>query len=270
MKREKTDYIVQSVYNALDILESFKDHQGELDISTIRDRFDLSKNTITRLLATLEKHGYVEENPYTKNYRLGLKNFEVSQAYLSKIDLLKITEPLLEDIVERVNESAYIGVLRGRNVVYLNCVETTQAVRLVPRVGNVGSAFCTAVGKAQLIDCTDTDLMALLKDAETMGSNCSGRPVRYPDEFLEEMKLTRDRGYAIDDEDFEEGVRCIAGAVRDYTGKIVAGISVSGPVQRMSDARISDELAPLIKRTTCIASRKMGFNCPLPDEETPA
>ncbi|WP_084417619.1 IclR family transcriptional regulator [Chrysiogenes arsenatis] len=260
MKREKTDYIVQSVYNALDILEAFREsHSGELDITTIREKFGLSKNTVIRLLATLEKHGYVEENHYTKNYRLGLKNFEISQAYISKIDLLKMTEPILQEIVDTVDESAYIGVLRGKRVVYLNVVETTQAVRIMPRIGIVGQAYFTAIGKSQLSDFSNQHILEQL-EKENLTICSSGKPFQGNESFLAEMDRVREHGFSMDDEEFEEGVRCVGAPIRNYTGNIVAGLSISGPVQRMSDERIAQEIAPLAKLMSEKASRKLGYN----------
>ncbi|ADU65048.1 IclR family transcriptional regulator [Desulfurispirillum indicum] len=258
MKREKTDYIVQSVYNALDVLESFKT-SGELDIRTLREKFDLSKNNLFRLLATLEKHGYVERNPYTKNYRLGLKNFELSQAYINKIDLLRTTEPILQELVNTLNESAYIGVLRGKNVVYLNVIETTQFVRIIPRIGSVGSPFCTAIGKCQLFDLNGEEIRKQISDAKIQTS-CSGTPFKGIDAFVEEIEMSRPRGYTIDDEEFEMGVRCVGAPLRNYTGKIVAGMSVSGPVQRMSYERIENEIGPALIEKAHKASKRMGYS----------
>ncbi|MBB5022490.1 IclR family transcriptional regulator [Desulfurispira natronophila] len=259
MKREKTDYIVQSVCNALDILETFKD-AGELDIRAIREKFELSKNNMFRLLTTLEAHGYVERNPYTKNYRLGLKNFELSQAYISKIDLIKTTEPILEELVDELDESSYIGVLRSKSVVYLNVVETSQFVRIVPRIGSVGSPFRTAIGKCQLFDDSPEKIRQRIEADEQRIRGDQRSPRAGIEGFIEEIEAARLIGYAIDDEEFEEGVRCVGAPLRDYTGRITAGMSVSGPIQRMSHDHIEKSIAPALLRAASKASARMGYS----------
>jgi len=149
-KRKKASYVVQSVSNALDLLETFAAEEGELGISELQKRLALHKNSVFRLVATLEARGYLEQNKATGKYRLGVKALEVRQAYLAHRDLFSLARPVLEEIVARCNETAYLGVIRARRAVYLDAVETTRLVRVGWRVGTGLPLHCTAMGKAQI------------------------------------------------------------------------------------------------------------------------
>src|SRR5512142_1974316 len=112
MKREKVNYAIQSVSHALDILESFTRTEDELGVTELSKRLGLHKNNVFRLLATLESRGYMEQNKITGNYRLGLKVLELGQVFIKHMGLLKMARPVLEEIVERSNETAYLAVIR--------------------------------------------------------------------------------------------------------------------------------------------------------------
>ncbi|MEE9518661.1 MAG: IclR family transcriptional regulator, partial [bacterium] len=150
VKRERSRYVVQSVNNALDILENLAGPDDELGGTERANRQGLYKHNILRLLGTLEAKGYVEQNKLTGSYRLGLRIFELGQNFVAHLKLIQEARPILEKIVAACNESAYLALLQNGDVVYLDGVETTQAVRIAPRIGRRLKAYCTAVGKAQL------------------------------------------------------------------------------------------------------------------------
>ena len=141
MKREKTEYAVQAVNNAIDILEVLGDSDVELSVSEIGAKLGLTRSNVQKLLITLDKFGYVEHNRYTGNFRLGVKTFQISQSYINKLNLIDTSVQYLTELRNSTGESAYISVLRGSKVVYLNLVETNKAVRVLSRIGNVGPAY---------------------------------------------------------------------------------------------------------------------------------
>ncbi len=149
-KRKKSSYIIQSVTNALDLLEEFRGEDTELGVTELSKRLGLHKNNVFRLLATLESRGYMEQNKVTGNYRLGLRVLELGQVFIKHMGLLKMARPILEEIVERANETAYLGVIRDDRVVYVDVVEATRPVRVVSRVGVGLPVYCSAVGKSQI------------------------------------------------------------------------------------------------------------------------
>ena len=125
-KREKESYVIQSVTNALHLLEEFKGDRDELGVTVLSKRLNLHKNNIFRLLATLEAKGYIEQNKATDNYRLGVKSLELGQTFIKQLGLVRQAKPFLKEIVKECNEMAYIGTIRQNSVVYLHVKRRTK------------------------------------------------------------------------------------------------------------------------------------------------
>ena len=257
IKREKSEYAVQAVSNAIDILELLGNCEHELSMSEIVSTLELTKSNVNKLLANLERFGYVEHNKYTGNFRLGVKTFQISQAYINKLNLIDISNQVLNNLKTSLNESTYIGVLRHGNVVYLNVLETDEPVRVMPRIGNVGPAYATAIGKAQLSVFGDKEIISLYENK--VFKKLTDKTIANIDELLKDIAEVRNRGYALDLEEYEEEVHCVAVPVLDFMGKVIAGISVSGPKERMSMERIEKEIAPLLIESAHILSSKFGY-----------
>ncbi|WP_022851400.1 IclR family transcriptional regulator [Limisalsivibrio acetivorans] len=255
MKRDKSEYAVQAVNNAIDILELLGDGDHELSISDIVTKLNLTRSNVNKLLATLEMFGYVEYNRYTGNFRLGVKTFQISQAYINKLSIIDISVQVLQSLKEQTNESAYISVMRDGNVVYLNVIETDQAVRVLPRIGNVGPAYATATGKAQLAHYDEREIDKLYSGEMTY---ITEHTIKDMDALKQELIKVKQVGYAIDDEEYEPGVRCVGAPVRDFMGNVISGISVSAPKERMSMERIETEIAPVILEAARSLSVKFG------------
>src|SRR5512136_3076117 len=165
-KKEKTDYLIQSVSHALDLLEQFREDVDELGVTDLSKRLNLHKNNVFRLLATLESRNYIEQNRVTENYRLGLKTLELGQTYIRQMGLLRQSRPILERLVKECNETTYVAILKESHIVYLDVVETDLTVRVVPRVGARLPAYCTAAGKVQIAYMTDEELENYLPTKE--------------------------------------------------------------------------------------------------------
>lgn len=257
VKREKSNYIIQSVAHALDVLEEFKGDAIELGVTELSKKLKLHKNNIFRLLATLEARGYIEQNKSTENYRLGLKSLELGQTFIRQMGLLRQTRPALEKLADRTNETSYLAIMRNQDVVYLDVVEANQTVRVASRVGLRLPAYCTAVGKVLI--CSESEEEIRKRLPEQLLKRTS-KTLTDPKALVDHLKKVAKQGYAVDDEEFEEGVKCVAAPIRDYTGNIVAAISISGPAMRMPDKKIAEELASAVKEAGEEISRRLGFN----------
>ncbi len=257
-KREKTDYIIQSVVHALDILESFRDIKGDQGVTELAGRLKLHKNNVFRLLATLETRGYIEQDRLTGNYRLGVKTFEMGQAFIAQTGLFKQARPVMDGLVRECNETVYVAVLRGDRVVYLDIAETTHSVRVANRVGTLLPAYCTAVGKAQLAYMSEAELDGILARPRLQGY--TKNTITEKDRLKAHLKEVARKGYALDLEELEPDVFCIGVPIMDHTGRTVAGMCVSGPGSRMGKRRMETELMPLVKAAGAAVSRKLGYN----------
>ena len=256
-KREKSEYLIQSVATACDILESFSLDEEEIGINELAKRLEMNKTQVQRFLATLEFRGFVERSRITGGYKLGLRIFELGQIYKMRLQIFKKARPILEELTQKSNETSYLGDLRGKYVVYLLSEETTKPVRVVSRVGTRFHPHSTALGKAILAFLDEEELDKIYPDEKL--PTFTKNTIKTKSELKKQLETIREKGYALDMEETEEGVRCIGVPVFNYTTKVIAGISISGPVTRFTQEKIEEELAPLIVEAGRKLSDIMGY-----------
>jgi DNA-binding IclR family transcriptional regulator len=170
---------------------------------------------------------------------------------------LRQAKPILEQIVEESNETAYVAIYKEDHIVYLDVVETNLTVRVVSRVGSRLPAYCTASGKVHMAFMTEEELEASLANMNLVAHTPT--TIVAPEAINAELAKVREQGYAFDDEELDLGVRCIAAPIRDYTRRIVGAISISGPTMRMSNARTESELVPLVLKASGELSTRLGY-----------
>lgn len=258
-RKEKSEYMIQAVSHALDLLEQFHgDDVDELGVTELSKRLKLHKNNVFRLLATLESRGYIEQNKATENYRLGLKSLELGQTFIKKMGLLHQARPVLEELVDESNETAYVAIFKDGYIVYLDVVETRLTVRVVSRVGTRLPSYCTAAGKVHLAYMSDEELESFLPEQGLEAY--TPHSITDRDALKKDLTKVAEQGYAFDIEELDIGVRCVAAPIRDYTRRIVGALSISGPATRFSDERLEKELVPLITRASEELSTRLGFH----------
>jgi IclR family KDG regulon transcriptional repressor len=255
VRREKTNYIIQSVSHALDVLEQFTGEPDELGVTELSKRLKLHKNNVFRLLATLEARGYIEQNKATENYRLGIRCLRIGQRFVNQMGLLRQARPVMQQIAKSSRETAFIAVMRNATVVPLDGVETEQPVRLVSRIGDLLPLHCTAAGKLHLAF-GDEELRASLPEAL---QRYTERTLTDTSALLQQLKKVAENGYAVDFGEHIEDVRSVAVPVRDYTRVVVGSLSLSGPAYRLSQERIEKEIVPLMLKAGRDLSTRLGF-----------
>src|SRR5881397_1501101 len=213
VRREKSNYIIQSVAHALDVLEQFSG-DGELGVTELSKRLKLHKNNVFRILATLESRGYIEQNRSTENYRLGTRCLQLGQSYVQHMGLLRQARPIMTELVRQVRETTYIAVLRRESVVPIEVVEAERPVRIVSQLGEALPLHCTAAGKALLAFEPDDALRTLLPDGLPRFTE---RTAVERQALVQQLRSVANAGYAIDAGEHLEDVRAVAAPVRDYT-----------------------------------------------------
>jgi len=256
VRREKTNYVIQSVSHALDVLEQFAGEADELGVTELSKRLKLHKNNVFRLLATLEARGYIEQNKATENYRLGVRCLRLGQRFVLQTGLLRQARPVMQQIAKASRETALIAVVRNGTVVPLDAVETEQPVRLVSRIGDFLPLHCTAAGKLHLAF-ADDELRAALP--ETL-QKFTEKTILDRHVLTQQLKKVAENGYAVDLGEHIEDVRAVAVPVRDYTRAVVGSLAVSGPAYRLSQERIEKEVVPLMIKAGRELSTRLGFD----------
>jgi len=255
VRREKTNYTIQSVSHALDVLERFMGEPDELGVTELSKRLKLHKNNIFRLLATLEARGYIEQNKATENYRLGVGCLRLGQQFIDQMGLLRQARPVMGEIARSSRETTFIAILRNGSVIPVDAVEPEQPVRLVSRVGVALPLHCTAAGKAQLAF-ADDELRNSLPDTLPKFTE---RTIVDRQALGQQLKKIGENGYAVDLGEHVEDVRSVAVPVRDYTRAVVGSLAVSGPAYRLSQERLEKEVVPLMLKAGRELSSRLGF-----------
>ncbi len=257
MRREKTNYIIQSVSHSLDVLEQFSDDADELGVTELSKRLKLHKNNVFRLLATLESRGYIEQNRATENYRLGIRCLQLGQSYVQHMGLLRQAQPIIAELVRQVRETTYVAVLRRGAIVPVEVVEAERPVRISSQLGEALPLHCTAAGKAFLAFEAEDEQRTLLPDSL---ARFTERTIVERPALLAQLKAIVQSGYAVDLGEHVEDVRAVAAPIRDYTRSVVGTVAVVGPAYRLQAERIEKELAPAVLKTGRELSSRLGFD----------
>ncbi len=257
VRREKANYLIQSVAHALDVLEQFFGEQDELGVTELSKRLKLHKNNVFRLLATLEARGYIEQNKTNENYRLGIRCLHLGCGYVKQMGLVRQARPILVELARKCRESSFVAVARREGVVALEAAEPKdRVVRITSPVGELLPLHCTAAGKAHLAFEAEEQLNAeLAQDLQRY----TERTIVSRSALIEQLRAAARAGYAIDAGEFLEDVASIATPIRDYTRSVVASLAVAGPAYRISSERIKAELAPLVVEAGRELSEKLGY-----------
>jgi IclR family acetate operon transcriptional repressor len=223
---------VQSLERAFDLLEALG-AGGELGVTELATRTGLVPSTAHRLLHTLAKRGYVSQSSESGRYLLGYKIVEVASGLERRLERLRVvSRPHLERIQRETSETVNLVVLDADRVVYVDQVEGSRNVRMFTTVGTSVPAHTTGSGKAIMANSPREVVLALYGDREPL-ERLTARTLITIDELESDFARIRRRGYAVDNEEHEEGVGCVASPVFDHAGRPCAAISVSGPTARI-------------------------------------
>jgi len=256
VRREKTNYIIQSVSHALDVLEQFTGEPDELGVTELSKRLKLHKNNVFRLLATLEARGYIEQNKATENYRLGVRCLRIGQRFVMQTGLLRQARPVMHQVAKACHETSFITVMRDGCAVALDAVEAEQPVRMVSHIGDPLPLHCTAAGKMHLAF-ADDELRASLPEAL---QKFTEKTVVDRQALGQQLKKIAESGFAVDIGEHIEDVRSVAVPIRDYTRAVVGSLVVSGPAYRLSQERLEKEIVPLMLKAGRELSTRLGFD----------
>lgn len=238
MKRDKEKYSIQAVENALNVLEQFQGKKAELGITELSQNLDLHKNNIFRLLATLESRGYIEQNKNNEHYRLGIKSLELGRAFLNHTGLIKVAVKNLEDLCNEVNETVYLSIMKKNQVLFIEDWEAKRALRVASRIGERLSPLCTATGKIFLTYASKEEQDTIIQKNQFI--KYTDNTILTEDEYRKNLEEVEKVGYAIDNQEKDLGVVCIAGPIFNYNNDVVASISISGPSIRLTSETIND------------------------------
>ncbi len=224
--------LIRSLINAFNILDIILENSKKgLTLSEISEKLGSYKSTTLRMLKTLESINCIIYDQETGRYRLGVHLLELGSGMLEGLDLRREVRPFLEEINRITGEVVHLAILDEDKVVYIDKIETQHVLRLYSRIGKVAPKFCTAVGKV-LIAHKVTNYEEYIQTNSL--KKYTERSIVDPDKMCRELKDVCSKGYGIDDQEHQDHVRCIAVPIRNYSGNVIAAISVTSPTVRMS------------------------------------
>lgn len=249
-------YSIQVLDRAARILDCFHLERPELRLTEITAASGLHKSTVYRLLEVMRRHHFVQFDEATGVYRVGIRLFELGAVAMAGCGFDKYARPALEELARATGETAHLCVLHEWEIVDIAKVESSFALRIATPVGGRHPAYCTSVGKAILAYLPAEALAAYLGSTELRP--LTSKTITSPTLLKAQLRRIADQGYAFDDEEVHEGVRGVAAPVRDYSGEVVAAITITGPASRITRSKLPELAGKLIKAADNISSR-LGY-----------
>jgi len=250
-------YRVESLARGLSILSSFAVSSDNLSLTEIASVTGIGKSTTFRLLHTLERAGYVSRETASKRYRLGVKSLELGLVALSGLNLRQVARPILEKLSQTTGETVSLSLLDGLEVVYIDRVRNRSIVGVLLELGSRIPAHCASMGKAMLAHLEPEELTRRLATATLVARTPNS--IENVEQLLQELDRVRSKGYALNDEELEVGLRAVAAPIRNYSGEVIAAINLTGNVHTISLERLTFDLAPLVESAAAKISRAMGL-----------
>ncbi|MEM7523871.1 MAG: HTH-type transcriptional regulator BhcR [Pseudomonadota bacterium] len=245
---------VKSLDRAVTVLETLARIE-QATLSALADQLGQSPATVYRILVTLEARGLVEIDAAAQTWHIGPGAFLIGSAFLRRTSVVQRALPIMRDLMRETGETANLGVWRDGGVLFVSQVETHQAIRAFFPPGTYSPFHASGVGKALASRFDEARLDALFHGRSF--ERFTARTITAPAALREELTRSATRGYAVDDEEKNIGMRCVAAAVINAEGEAVAGLSISGPISRMNDDDV-DRFAGVVTAAARRLSAMLG------------
>jgi len=247
---QNNKYNIKSIIKAFNILELLVENE-KLSIGELNDMTTYGKSTVHRLVGTLKQLNYVDQDIIDGKYFMTIKIFEMGNRVANRIPIKNIAQPYLEELYEKCKETVNLGILDNNEVIYLNKIVTEEPLRINLDVGRRIPVYCSALGKAILAFNEETDISKLKFQKFT------GKTIESVENLKNELENIRKFGYSYDDEEYIEGLVCIARPILDNNGNAIAAISIAIPKTRLTDEK-KQKYFEILKETANKIQNKNG------------
>lgn len=246
---------MQSVKRIIKILDSFSLDEPELTLNKLTKKTGLPKPTVYRISEALYDANILSKDGSTSKYRIGVKLFELGSLYLETLELRKLAFPEIEKLSKFTEESIHMGVLDGNEVTSIEGLGSTHNLQTKLWIGKRSPIYCTSIGKAILAFLPVEKRENILNSIEL--KKFTKNTISKKEELREELKKIREQGFALDNEEHDEGIMCIGAPIFNNKNHVVASISISGPKIRMTTERM-EKYKKLLLESVKIISDKLG------------
>lgn len=253
--KDPNEYNVRAVERALQILDCFDDEHPEMGISEIAQVVGLHKATAYRIVTTLVNYGYLEWMPESQKYKLGIELASLGYKVIRRMDLRREALPFMKKMVEEWDETCDLSIFDQGRAFYIEVLRGNHALTIAAAVGQRLPAHCTASGKLFLAYLSSEELDAILSQPLTAYTE---NTITSAELLRDQLEVIRERGYAVDNEEYELGICAVAAPIFNRRSAVIAAIGGPSPVSRMTPERIT-EIAEAFKETGQAISHRMGY-----------
>jgi len=257
MNKKRSDYYIESIKRAIQILNSFTIKEKELGVTELSKRLNLHKSTIHRILITLEDEGFIVKNQVSQKYHLGMKLFELGHIVQNQMEVRSAALPIMKELAKKTEESIDLNIFSDDRRVSIEKIESPHDVRRTIQLGKSLPLYCGGSGKALLAFLPDEDINRFVKKEKLL--KLGPTTITDPKKLKKHLKEIKRKGYAISFEERVLGSASIAAPILNCSGEVVASLSVSGPVSRFTKKKISIFIS-LVKEATDKISAMMGYS----------
>ncbi len=227
-----TNNYINAIERMMQVLQAFG-QRTDVSLKDLTLRSGIVKSSVFRILFTLEKLGYVSKSR-DGLYSIHPKFFALMAPAHPTADLIEIAHPMMQRLVERFKETVNLGVIDGNEVLYIHVIESPLMLRLAAHAGIRSALYSSALGKCLTAHLQPEETERLLKPAF---KRMTSRTIATKEKFFEDLAETRKRGFAIDNSEDSDGIRCIGAPIFDANGRVTAALSLSGPDSRLTESR---------------------------------
>lgn len=258
IQKQKPTNLVQTIERVSLILDILGQHTQGISVKELSTKVNLPKGTTHRLLSSLAYFDFVSQDELTRNYHLGFKLVELGNLLINQLDFRNVARPFMLELAEKTGETIHLVILDQNEALYIEKVTLNQTgLQMMSRVGLRIPIHSSSVGKILAAYLAEDELDKIVK--------ASGLPKRTKNtitnssQFKEHLRDVRGKGYAVDDEENEKGIRCVAAPIRDENGMVIAAMSISGPSIRLTLNAIQNSLKDQVCEKALNISKKLGF-----------
>jgi IclR family KDG regulon transcriptional repressor len=253
MEKDPKSYNVRAVERAVQILSTFDGENAEQGVSEVAQTTGLHKATAHRIIMTLFNSGCLERTADGEKFRLGLRMVGLGLGALHRLDVRRAAHPHMQKLVDDFQEICTLGVFDRDQVLYVEVVHSNHSLTIAARVGRHLPAHCTASGKVLLAFLSPEVVQPILNAPLAVYTE---KTITSPDRLREELRVVRQRGYALADEEYEVGIWAVSAPIRDFDRNVIAAMSIPFPTNRLNPERIPEIAQALLEATNAVSANE--------------
>ncbi|MDF9825042.1 DNA-binding IclR family transcriptional regulator [Breznakia sp. PF5-3] len=247
---------IKSIVKASKIIDVIAFERSSLSLSELSERLGIAKSTLHGLLSTLVNIRYLEQDQNTGKYKLGVQLFELGSQIANTWNEKAIAKPYMEKLVEETGETIHLAMLSNGEVLYVDKQEANSSIRIATAPGAKLPLHCTGVGKVLLAFSNEKEIHNILNSYEL--TKYTEHTIIDEEGIKRELNKIKTLGYAYDNQEFLDGLRCVAAPIFDHNHRVIFSLSISGPLSRMKD-EVIDHYRDLLLTASQEISRKLGY-----------